>query len=469
LKDKRKFSLDSEERELRLRLSEARLNLQKFTEQLGYRNAGHHSAIYGKLQVPRITRLLIIMPPGHGKSTCGTVNYPLWAVGRNHNLRVIVVSHTRDFVASFIREITAQMATEAYGRIFGDLKPFRPNKWTQNEIVVKRDRIQKDPTFTALGTEQATIGRRADIIICDDIIDEDYATSEVLRQSVKTWFKKELLTRLEPQGRIVCIGTRWHFADLYDDLLKEKDEKGNLIWDRLVFPVWNERLEVLWPEKWPLEIILARKAEIGSVAFSAQYLCDPTPVEGAIFKAEWLHYWHETNEDAAKRIFKLPPLNTLRIYQGWDLAISEDPGADWTVGVTLGLSQDGYAYLLDYYRGHLDFPAQIKQVEAQAAAWKPYRIAIESNAYQRALPQWLRQGLLPVVEIKQSKDKVMRLTELSPYFENGTLRVNPKQEEFLLEYLQFPKGAHDDILDALHLAFTTAKEPAAVIKDLYGD
>jgi predicted phage terminase large subunit-like protein len=115
------------------------------------------------------------------------------------------------------------------------------------------------------------------------------------------------------------------------------------------------------------------------------------------------------------------------------------------------------------------FPAQIKQVEAQAAAWKPYRIAIESNAYQRALPQWLRQGLLPVVEVKQSKDKVLRLTELAPYFENGTLRMNPKQEEFLLEYLQFPKGAHDDILDALHLALSTAKEAPAVVKDLFGD
>lgn len=444
------------------------VDLEKFTEALGYTNAPLHKAIYEKLSNSEVKRLLIIMPPGHGKSTCATVNYTLWAVGCNPNLRIIVASHTRDFVASFIREITAQMSSDEYIRRFGDLKPVKPNKWTQNELIVNRTVIQKDPTFTALGTEQATIGRRADIIICDDIIDEDYASSEVLRQSVKTWFKKELLTRLEPEGRVVVIGTRWHFADLYDDLLKEVDENNKPLWERLVFPVWDESMNVLWPEKWPLETILARKAEIGSVSFSAQYLCDPTPIEGAIFKAGWLHYWHETNEDPAKHIFKLPPFNTLRIYQGWDLAISEDPTADWTVGVTLGFSQDGYAYLLDYYRGHLDFPAQIKQVEAQAAAWKPYRIAIEANAYQLSLPQWLRQGLLPVVAIKQSKNKVARLTELAPYFENGTIRINPKHEELLLEYLQFPKGAHDDILDALHIAFSTAKEPPLVVTDLFG-
>jgi hypothetical protein len=80
----------------------------------------------------------------------------------------------------------------------------------------------------------------------------------------------------------------------------------------------------------------------------------------------------------------------------------------------MGVRQNGGVYLLDYYRAHIDFPAQVKQVEPQPLAWKPYRISIESNAYQKALPQWLRQGYLPVVEVKRTRDKIPRLKELAP-------------------------------------------------------
>jgi len=393
------------------------------------------------------------MPPGHGKSTCATVNYPLWEVGGNPNLRLIIVSHTRDFVSSFIREITQRMESPEYIEIFGNLKPQKANKWTQNELIIIRNEIHKDPTFTALGTEQATIGRRADIIICDDIIDEDYANSEKLRQSVKNWFNKELITRLEPNGRLIVIGTRWHFADLYDNLLKDE------AYEKLMFPAIDEANNALWPEKWPLEVLLARKKEIGTLAFTSQYLCNPTPQEGAIFKVGWLHYWHELQEDPTKKIFKIPPREKLLVYQGWDLAISENPEACYTVGLTLGVSDDNHIYILNYERGHWDFPTQIKMVEAQNMIWRPEKISIESNAYQKALPQHLRHGLLPVVEVKQDKNKIVRLTELAPYFENGTIRIGMNHEDLLQEYLQFPKGEHDDILDALQIAFVASFQP----------
>jgi len=435
----------------KLDLLQAHLDVEYFTELLGYKNAPHHKAIYEKLRDPRVKRLLIIMPPGHGKSTCVTVNYPLWAVGKNPNLRIIVSSHTKDFVASFIREITARMESQDYKEVFGDLKPARPNKWAQNEIIVRRSTILKDPTFVALGTEQATIGRRADIIICDDIVDEDWASSEVMREKLRTWFKKELLERLEPEGRLVVVGTRWHFNDLYAELLQDES------YEKLVFPVLSKENEPLWTERWPLEVLLARRKEIGSIAFSAQYLCDPTPMEGAIFKAEWLHYWHRTSEDHSQKIYRLPPKEKLRIFQGWDLAISEQPESDWTVCATVGLAEDGPVYLLDYYRAKIDFPTQVKQVQAQALAWKPVKIEVESNAFQRALPQSLRHAALPIAETRQTKNKLTRLMRLAPYFENGTIRISKNHDDFLQEYLQFPKGEHDDILDALKLAFTAAK------------
>jgi predicted phage terminase large subunit-like protein len=778
--------------------------LVEFTERLGYVNADFHKQIYAALEDMKIKRLLIILPPGHGKSTCVTVNYPLWRVGNDHNYRCIAASYAKDFVASFLREITGRMQSPEYIQDckFGELKPQRGGaqvgyKWASNEIIVQRPIIHKDPTFTALGTGQGTIGRRAHDLIADDIVDEDHAYSETLRERLWSWWKNEFLTRLEPNGRVIVVGclpgrakvlmadgnwkcirdvqqgelvwsrdgdtlhqakvlaqipqgesqtievqtarhslratpnhpflmlenggavwkkaeqlrigdkivtlsqvpretskrdingrflrreqfwllgflfgdgwihhspgriqgfdvaksaypelnqrvcstiehwfdkrpveskhgyyvvsssraarilinlgfdgsaktkripkwifttrtsyrraflqglvdsdghkflrgygyrielsnkdliedvywlaltsgvrpgkilhrarliraphshkeqlsetwsialtfikrqrygcgmmawerveavlpgitepvydltiegtssfiangyvvhnTRVHFLDLYGRLLKEKDENDNPLWHTIILPAYDKQLAPLWEAKWPLATLLGIKRELGSPVFTAKYLGDPTPQEGATLKREWLNYWSDEAEDKSKRVYKLPVRDKLRIYQAWDLAISEDPSADWTVGLTLGVDMEGGIYLLHYERDHWDFPTQVKQVQVQAQIWNPLKIAIESNAYQKALPQALRAGLLPIVEVKQTRDKIMRIQELAPHFENGAIRISRSHDEFLLEYLQFPKGEHDDILDALHLAFSQVKVPAADLSRL---
>ena len=393
-----------------------------------------------------------------------TVNYPLWRVGRDHDQRFITASHTKDFVASFIREITARMASDDYQQVFGDLKPQKPNKWTQNELIVTRDLIHKDPTFTALGTGQAIIGRRAHEIILDDIIDEDYATSEVLRESVWSWYKNEVLTRLEPGGRVVVVGTRVYFADFYGRLLEEKDDQGKPLWHVILLPAIDEKNQVLWPEKWPLERLLLIKQELGSPVFTRKYLGQPTPQEGAELLAKWLNYYHPQQEDHPNRIYKLPPQERLRVVQAWDLAISEAPTAAYTVGLTLGSDMEGGLYVLHYVREHWDYPTTSKMIEAEALAWNPEKIGIEAVQYQRMVAQGLRPKLLPVVDITQSKQKDERIRSLSPHFENGTIRIDRDMDELIMEYLQFPKGTKD-ILDALEMAvrLTVTIDPSRAI------
>jgi predicted phage terminase large subunit-like protein len=442
-----------------LRKALAATNLLAFTEYLGYVNPPYLETIYRILQRSDLRRLIVILPPGFGKSTSVTINYPLWRIGQNHNLRFITASHTKDFVASFLRAITAWMQNPRYIEIFGDLRPTRPSLWTQNEVIVLRDQILKDPTLTALGIEQATIGRRTDYILGDDLIDEDWASSEALRAYVRTWFKKELLERLDPDGQAVIVGTRWHYDDLYGELLEEKNEKGEFIWERLIFPAIGEENHSIWEERWPLVKLLTIKDEVGEIVWSCQWLHDPTPVTGEVFKETWFHYWDYVIDNPEKKIFRLPPLEKLLIFQGWDLGISEDPSADWTVGLTLGISQDEKAaYVLEYERKHLDFPAQVSRVQALADAWNPSKIGIEATAYQRALAQTVRRSLHPVVPVEQTKNKKLRITGLTPFFQNGTIRINrAAHSELIKECLQFPKGKHEDVLDALEIAFRIAQ------------
>jgi predicted phage terminase large subunit-like protein len=343
------------------------------------------------------------------------------------------------------------MEDEKYKSIFGDLKPQKPTKWTENQIVVDRTSMEKDATIRALSTGGATIGPRADEIILDDVIDEDYAYSESLRESVWSWYKNEVLTRLEPEGRLTIVGTRVIFNDLYGRLIDEKDEENKSVWTLLKFPAISENNQALWEAKWPLKLLLSRKHEYGSPIFTCKYQGDPSSKEGAELLAKWLNYYHPLEEDIPNRVYKLPPRERLRVVQAWDLAISEAPTAAYTVGLTLGSDMEGGLYVLRYVREHWDYPTTSKMIEAEASAQKPEKIGIEAVQYQRMVAQGLRPKLLPIVDIKQSKAKDERIRSISPHFENGTLRIDRSMDELIMEYLQFPKGTKD-ILDALEMA-----------------
>lgn len=153
----------------------------------------------------------------------------------------------------------------------------------------------------------------------------------------------------------------------------------------------------------------------------------------------------------------------LDIYQAWDLAISTKETADYTVCTTVGVSDKNIIYILDWYRDHIDFPTQVKMVEKLAKKWNPLQIGIESNAYQKALPQQLKYTImLPIKEVNRTKDKVTRISAGFVHFENGKVllpETQPELDNFINEYIYFPQGKHDDMLDSIELALQLIKYP----------
>lgn len=391
--------------------------------------------------------VLALLPRDHGKTTLA-ISYSAWHLWKNAQVRIRIASHTLEYARDIFRGVLGLLESQRFKELCGDLKPRNPDKWTQNKLIIAGKKDQKDPSLSVVSVGSATIGPHEDVLICDDIVTEDNSASQAQRNALKTWFYKELLSSLDPQGQLIVLGTRWYPDDLYDELLRHEHFRPPIV--KAAIGINNG---VLWPERWPLERLLSRKAMIGSLAFASQFQNDPTPREGAQLKAEWLHYWSEGADDPAKKLKKISPRDEMTIIQGWDLAIGQKQANDYTVCVTLGVDRDNLVYVLDCFRGRLDFPSQAKAVEAQAQAWKPYRIAIEATGYQVALEQYLRAKGLAVVPVKQSRDKESRILGLSPFFENGTIRILPTQQELIEEYLRFPKGEHDDILDALEIAF----------------
>ena len=162
---------------------------------------------------------LILAPRGHGKSTILTVAYGLWRAVQNPDRRILIVSATAAQARAFLREIKMHVeGNPRFIRAFGELAG---EKWTENEIILKsRRRIAKEATVTALGVGGPVIGRHYDIVMLDDVVDEDGASSEHMREKLFTWYRKVLLPCREPRGELHLVGTRYHPRDLYGALIE---------------------------------------------------------------------------------------------------------------------------------------------------------------------------------------------------------------------------------------------------------
>lgn len=157
------------------------------------------------------------------------MNYPLSEIVRNPNIRIIIVSHTAETAEAFLREIKSHIERQDntkimdFVKVFGNLMPNQPEKWTDRSIIVERPSLRlKDPTVSAVGSGGSILSRRADIIICDDILNQENSRTHEQREKIKEWFFNVLMPVLTPTGRLIVVGTIWDENDLYSDLMKDE-------------------------------------------------------------------------------------------------------------------------------------------------------------------------------------------------------------------------------------------------------
>jgi predicted phage terminase large subunit-like protein len=235
------------------------------------------------------------------------------------------------------------------------------------------------------------------------------------------------------------------------------------MWRILYLPAIDEAGNALWPEYFSLEKLLAIKREMGSALFSAMYLGRPELLSGLVFRKEWFRLcrFHPGTDGLFIELDgELLALEELLIIQGWDLAISEKQGADYTVGLTLGIHPASRRLVvLDVSRARRSFDKTQRDIAALGDAWNPYVVAIEKVAYQAAAVQEaVRRTLLPIREAKVDTDKVTRARLPAALAESGKLFIvqAPWNQMFFDELVDFPSGRFDDQVDALSLACATA-------------
>ena len=381
---------------------------------------------------------MVFMPPRHGKSETISKYFSAWYLAENPNHRVMLTSYEADFAATWgykSRNVLEEHSPDF--NIHIDANSKARNRWDLTK--------PHSGGMVTAGVGGPITGKGAHLLIIDDPVkNAEEAHSPTMRDKAWDWFQSTAYTRLEPDGKIILIMTRWHEDDLAGRILKESDEE----WTVLSLPAINNDGHALWPERFNLTRLEEIKRELGSYWFSALYQQTPQPATGGLLKREWLHDYT-----------KVPNHGNLVYYQGWDLAISEKTTADYTCSCTV--AHDTYynkIYILDWTREHIDFPNQVDRVLEKYNEYQPSLIGFEDVAYQRALPQQVQQESsqpLPIKLVPRVNDKVARITTRFSLFENGTVFV-PKNhqlyDEFENEYLHFNKAPHDDMLDATELA-----------------
>jgi predicted phage terminase large subunit-like protein len=385
-------------------------------------------------------------PRKHAKSECAAVNYPAWLIGIRHNIHILIVSKTGTLSAENVSHIINRLESDpAHLEVFGNQKPKNPQAWTNSEIYVERTERSKFPTLRACGLFGSLTGGGYDLIIADDIIDEGNVCTSSQIEKVNRWFFKLLVTTLFPWGAIFVIGTRWHYADLYAQLLEQ--------WPNQVMKaVLNEAEiakgappQVLWPEEWPYDKLMQRKEVIGTPFFNCQYQNDPSGLTGDLLKADWLHEYSGLPEN-------------LVWYGGIDPSLGE---GDFAALATFAYDRVTHkGYLVEVMSQKMPLVSFLGMVHERHSIYHYSKIFVETNSFQKALLMLPEAQGLPTVPTNTDANKERRFISMSSHFEAQRIQVSPSlkvpNSEFYSEWVEFPHGRHDDALDAVDIVTRNA-------------
>lgn len=417
----------------------------------GFQVAPHIGILISALEAVdrgEIRRLMVSMPPRHGKSHTASELFPAWFIGRHPEREIVAASYGQDLAEKFGRKVGGYVTDPRFAAIFPGCKVLEPP-------AAARFNVTAGGSYFGIGRGGGLTGRGANLLLIDDLFkDMEEAYSSAIRESVKGWYASVAITRLQKRGAIVIVSTRWHQDDLIGWLLREHADEG---WTVISLPAIAERDEyfrkegeALWPAQFDLAFLESVRAIQPATLWAADYQQRPVPIGGAVFKAEWLGSYRQG---------QAPKLE--RVVQAWDTAFKAGTSSDYSVCVTIGEGKAGY-YLIDVARGRWEFPELKRQFQIQHERFSPNVVLIEDRASGQSLLQELkRETRLSLRASESNASKEHRAQLVTPMVETGKLFVPeaaPWRSAFVDELISFPGGVHDDQVDALVHALTYLRD-----------
>jgi predicted phage terminase large subunit-like protein len=391
-------------------------------------------------------RIHIELPRGHLKSWIVTQAWTIQQMLKNPDIRILICNATESNATRMLRVIERFLAKGSIlSQFYG---PFESDVWNQEECIIRqRKQNLVAPTFMAAGLQKTLTSQHFDIIVADDLVEPDNVRTKEQRDKVHEFYLS-LFDLLEPTGRMVVIGTRYHQDDLYSKILDENKEHSN--WSLFLRSCYKPDGSVLFPEKFT-------NAQLDDIKkksyyhFSTQYLNDPIDPENADFKSEWIKVYAPGTPAPSS------------LYLTVDPAISLDRNADYTAFVVAGMFSDRRIRVVDAVHKRLVPSDLVDEVFNLVQKWRIHRVGIETFAFQKTLKydmqrQQRERGIFFSIDElgkrhtgrgEQILSKEARIRRLQPYFEQGLVEFAASHTELRDELLAFPRGRHDDLIDAL--------------------
>lgn len=413
----------------------------------------------------RIPRLIVTMPPRHGKSELISRYTPAWFLGTFPDKKVMLASYADTFAAQWGRK-SRELLEEWGPKLWGIRLSTESKGGQQWEIATHNSRRANGVMVTA-GVGGGLTGKGADLMIIDDPVkNAEEAQSERTREAHHDWWKSTARTRLQAGAGVILVMTRWHEDDLCGRLLADQIEGGDR-WEILNLPgiaeendiLGREVGEPLWPgkdgERFDLDWMQQTKNAMGTYWFTAMYQQRPAPADGMLFKRANFRYYekHEGTNlvtihgEGAPKIFDTVYGTKFTTV---DVAASEKEQADYTVASTWLVTVDRELLLWDVERVKFEGPDLLPFLRRVYFEQRPSFMGIERLGYGLTIIQELLREGLPIVRLEPDKDKITRALPACARYEEHRIfhpRGTGWLDEFESELLVFPNGKHDDQVD----------------------
>jgi hypothetical protein len=352
-------------------------------------------------------RLVVWSAIEHGKTQQLSIGRVLWELGRNPNLRIVIVSNTAEQAKKIIRSIAQYIEkSEELHAVFPRLRPSsnRTLPWSSTQLTVERAVISKDPSVQAFGLHGNITGQRVDMVVADDVLDPENTATEAQMKATWMWFKRAIIGRLTADSKFVMIGNAWH----PHDAMHQAAALPRFV--SRTYSVYEDREETVirWPERWPPARLEATKLDLGPLEFARQLLCKARDDEQARFKQEWIDLAIERGEgySLVPEIGRLPPGFVL--YVGADLSIGKTGRkGDKTVFFAILRWTDGTRQILWVESGRLKGPEIVRRIEELDAALGGLFV-VENNAAQHYIIQFSEElnaaAIIPFTTGKNKAD-----------------------------------------------------------------
>lgn len=462
--------------------------------------------------VNRTARIAWAASRGHAKSAYLSNGFPVHEIVFRKRKMLLIVSGTNEGSKKFIKWVAGQLKYNI--KLRHDFGELLYEKKTRNE----KDSEEAFLTTTGAKMEATSLGmqirgfrngaQRPDLILLDDLESRDSNNTPELRQKAKDWLNQDLMPAYDPtQTAIIFMGTLVHHDSLLNYVLKErkdfvknsfpaiiKQAERTDLWaefERIYkeyepseeeiaameevgdetnvpnvraaltfFEHHREEMErgaeVLWPSRFPIQLLALEKVNYGNKAFNTEFQNNPIDEESQVFKPEQFKYYDPT--------MKFDHSN-YAIAMGIDFAMGKQRGDYSAVVTTAKHKKLGLTYVIDAFGARIHPDEFMRVIVDKVLHYQPDYIAAEAQMAQEFFVHKLKQALQAkgyparnrVKEIHQRTRKELRIEAMLPDIESGTIQFNRSHALLLEQFERYGSNWHDDLPDAMEMSISPLK------------